>query len=254
MTETNKERRVRVANKIRVLASPLRMPREQFEHRYMQRELLASPEARDQLENTTQEMFCDECVKPGPHGSIEVAPLHVLIEDDPLQNFWKIATLRCFCCGFNELVPLSKPDFSADPDPSMNLGNIQAMPAHSHSLTGMGANPLLGAAVPFSVWDHERQVQFAERAAKRNAQLAAQKQQATMAQLKQFQQERKAKVSATEIEMRMRQAQRALDRAAQQMDSHAVDAIRYQMEQMGRQMAEENSPKEVESIFKRIFG
>lgn len=48
--------------------------------------------------------------------------LHVKIDEDPLRNFWKLAEVRCFSCGFTELVPLDTPDFSAPSNAGSLLG------------------------------------------------------------------------------------------------------------------------------------
>lgn len=120
MTEEQKERRRKQANAIRVLASPMHMPLEEFEKRFIDRWIIADMKARDEVERTTQEMFCDECLSPIPNtAGITANVLHVTIENDPLRNFWMLATMRCYGCGFEEIVPLGQPEFTAD---DFNMG------------------------------------------------------------------------------------------------------------------------------------
>jgi hypothetical protein len=111
--EETKARRVAVANKIRVKASPLRMPLDEFNATFKERQVLADAKQRDEMESATQQMFCDACLTENldNFGRLEGTLLHVRMEDDPLGNFWKLATMRCFNCGFHEHVPLTRPEF-----------------------------------------------------------------------------------------------------------------------------------------------
>jgi hypothetical protein len=111
MTEERKERRARQANAIRVKASLPRMPMEEFDCRYKQPYFVANHTSLAATEFLTQEMFCEECMQPA-HGGLAAHVLYVTIENDPLRNFWKLATLHCYGCGFEEIVPLSEPKFT----------------------------------------------------------------------------------------------------------------------------------------------
>ncbi len=111
MTDDAKTRRRETANRIHVKASPVRMSREEFQERFVRQQVVIDLPG---VENTCQEMFCGECAKPyGDKGALLVRQLHVTIDDDPLKNFWKLATLKCFGCGFSEIVPLETPNFSS---------------------------------------------------------------------------------------------------------------------------------------------
>lgn len=113
MTDEQTRRR-ETANRIRVKASPARMGRAEFDSRYMERNVIIS---REEIEARCQEMFCDACAEPyGTAGAMLLRTLHVSIEDDPLRNFWKLARLKCFGCGFEEYVPLDRPKFDNPTD------------------------------------------------------------------------------------------------------------------------------------------
>lgn len=115
MTEEPQARRRRVANKIRVKASPVRMPIDDFNRTFRQPQVIPVASMREQIEEQSQQMFCDCCIKHADigtqAGALEATVLHVTIEDDPLRNYWKLATLRCYGCGFQEMVALDTPQF-----------------------------------------------------------------------------------------------------------------------------------------------
>jgi RNase P subunit RPR2 len=180
MTEEQKERRRKQANAIRVLASPVHMPMEEFQNRYLKQHFLISNVARRTIEHSTQHMFCDECVEE-QHGGLALRYLHVTIEDDPLRNFWKLATMRCYGCGFEEIIPLERPAFAPDDFNTVGVMSPGHIVPYKPTLTSQIVND------PWTQeYEHQRQV-FAQQAQAAQAarQSAIQQQQlAQMAQMK----------------------------------------------------------------------
>lgn len=191
MTDETKARRRTQANAIRVLASPARLPMEEFKRHYQKRHVIIDEKAREALEQATQEMFCDECTEPMPHGGMSAHILHVSINDDPLGNFWKLATMRCYGCGLEEHVPLDKPVF--DPKDFNDIGMMPdatpLAPGMIHHVNTPFITPRIGTPVPGQAvdtrnpWKEEYRAQHQVYA--RNQAVA---QQAAMMQQKQKQQ------------------------------------------------------------------
>jgi RNase P subunit RPR2 len=145
MTDETKQRRRTQANAIRVLASPARLPMEEFKRHYQKRHVIIDEKARDAIEQSTQEMFCDECIEPMPHGGMSAHILHVAIDNDPLGNFWKLATLRCYGCGFEEHVPLDKPIF--EPKDFNDIGEMGMTPLAPGMIHTVNP-PMIGTPIP----------------------------------------------------------------------------------------------------------
>jgi RNase P subunit RPR2 len=139
MTDETKARRRTQANAIRVLASPARLPMEEFKRHYQKRHVIIDEKAREAMEQATQEMFCDECTEPMPHGGMSAHILHVSINDDPLGNFWKLATMRCYGCGLEEHVALDKPVF--DPKDFNEIGMVPMAPRIGTPIAGQAVDP-----------------------------------------------------------------------------------------------------------------
>lgn len=145
----HQERRRKQVNAIRVKASPQRMSSEEFKRQYKEPHVIFNADMRDEEEKQRQEMFCDECLVPMQHNGIKAYLLHVTIEDDPLRNFWKLATLRCYGCGFTEIVPLDKPQFTSEElkaftSPVMHPGAIQSIDGAMGSGLGQFGSRLMG--------------------------------------------------------------------------------------------------------------
>jgi hypothetical protein len=128
MTEEPQARRRRVANKIRIKASPLRMPIDDFNRTFRQPQVIPAESMREQIEEHSQQMFCDCCIRHADigtqAGALEGTVLHVTIEDDPLRNYWKLATLRCYNCGFQEMVALDTPTFNPGEADKLTAGGL----------------------------------------------------------------------------------------------------------------------------------
>jgi hypothetical protein len=118
---------------------------EEFKRHYQKRHVIIDEKAREALEQATQEMFCDECTEPMPHGGMSAHILHVAINDDPLGNFWKLATMRCYGCGLEEHVPLDKPIF--DPKDFNDIGEMGMTPLAPGMIHTVNP-PMIGTPIP----------------------------------------------------------------------------------------------------------
>lgn len=114
MSEENKEYRRKQANAIRIRASVVHMPLDAFQKKYQQRHVVTTRDEFERIERITGELFCNECVEVAAYGLITAHLLHATIEADPLKNFWRLCTVQCYGCGFNEIIALDKPMFTAE--------------------------------------------------------------------------------------------------------------------------------------------
>jgi hypothetical protein len=247
MTESNKERRARVANDIRVKASPIRMPLNEFNDRYRGRQVIGTYAQREEVEKITQEMFCDECMKSVTpqvaDGPTEGTLLHVTIEDDPLGNFWKLATMRCHHCGFHEHVPLTTPQFS--PDDIGSGRNIAGSLLRTGSFTPgptLAPDPYLIELSKMQA-AHAQQVAQAQMAQSLGSMHGMAGQQNAQAIRRQ---------TATEIQAKMQAAQQRMEMMAQRADNHLADALRYGFGADGSAEAEKTS--RMRAMFDRLMG
>lgn len=95
--------------------------------------------------------FCPCCQKQVPNTDLtEVHVAYAQYDEDPLRNYSALVTLRCFGCGWNEIIPVSgPPDLTAEQQEElleidvakrqMELQRIRAMQGQQQGLLGSSA-------------------------------------------------------------------------------------------------------------------
>lgn len=123
---------------VKPLATPVMMTEAAFRERYknfhvVPRDYRAEVEAGEHL------MFCPACVEAVDDASDKLRVLHVTYGDDPLGNFPLIATVKCHGCGWEEMIPVVKPELSFDQQ--VMVRRYRAAAKKNMAFSAPGVNP-----------------------------------------------------------------------------------------------------------------
>lgn len=122
--------------KVRPTAAPKMMSMREFRTEYASFHVVCRSEMPD-VEENSQVMFCPACqVSYGPD-MVKARKLHVGYEKDPLGNYAMLASLRCFGCDWQEIIPVEDKPIDSSTEARRLIEKMKNAPLFPYYQSGM---------------------------------------------------------------------------------------------------------------------